>query len=58
MDKLSENSIDEIEPQKVYTSMAPMSTKKENHKRYYGEGLQLTNWILYSGVICHMTPEI
>ena len=24
----------------------------------FGYSLQWTNWILYSGVTCHMTPEV
>ena len=26
--------------------------------RDFGDSLQLTNWILYSGSTCHMTPQV
>ena len=38
--------------------MARMSDNDESNSRYFGESLQLTNWILYSGTTCHMTPQI
>ena len=38
--------------------MTHMSSNKENPKRYFGDSLQLYNWIIDSGVTCHMKPEI
>ena len=42
----------------MYTSMARMSNNEENPRINYGDILQLTNWILDSGVTCHMTPKV
>ena len=35
-----------------------MSSNAESHIRNYGEGSQLTNWILDSGATCHTTTDI
>ena len=35
-----------------------MSSNDERSSVKYGESSQLTNWILYSGATCHMTPEV
>ena len=44
--------------QKVYASMAGMSSNDEYSSGNYGDSSQLTNWILDSGATCHMTSEI
>ena len=38
--------------------MVSMSDNEESYSRYFGESLQLTNWILDSGEMCHMTPQV
>ena len=38
--------------------MACMSSDAEKPQIYFGDRLQLTNWILESSATCHMTPEI
>ena len=38
--------------------MAQMSIDDVRENKYYGDILQLTNWILDSGATCHMTPEV
>ena len=38
--------------------MAPMSGNDECTSRNFGDSSKLTNWILDSGSMCHMTPEI
>ena len=38
--------------------MERMYSNVEIHRRDYGDSLQLTNWILYSGETCHMTLYI
>ena len=43
---------------KIYASMAQMSSDDKRKSGKYGDSSQLTNWILYSGATCHMTPEI
>ena len=35
-----------------------MSTNAESPSRNYGDSSKLTNYILYSGATCHMTPDI
>ena len=35
-----------------------MSSNEEFSSENYGDSLQLTNWILYSGATCHMTLEV
>ena len=42
---------------KIYAYMAHMSSNDERSSEKYGDSSQLTNWILYSGATCHMTPE-
>ena len=37
--------------------MARMSSDDEHKSVKYGDSSQSTNWILYSGATCHMTPE-
>ena len=34
-----------------------MSSDDERKSGEYGDSSQSTNWILYSGATCHMTPE-
>ena len=38
--------------------MAQMSGNDKGPSRDFGDSLQLTNWILYSGAMCHMTPQV
>ena len=38
--------------------MARMSDNEESSSRDFGDGSQLTNWILDSGATCHITPQI
>ena len=38
--------------------MAQISGNDKISSRYFGDSLQLTNWILDSGATCHMTPEV
>ena len=35
-----------------------MSGNDENSSRDFGESYQLTNWVLDSGAICYMTPNV
>ena len=35
-----------------------MSRDDEHKSIKYGDSFQLTNWILDSGAMCHMTPEV
>ena len=58
IDKTPENSTDQSESQNIYASMAHMSSNAEIPRRDFGDSSQPTNWILYSGVTCHMQPEI
>ena len=44
--------------QKIYASMARMSSNEERSSEKHGDSLQLTNWILDSGATFHMTPEV
>ena len=30
----------------------------KSYTRYFGDSSQVTNWILYSGATCHMTPQV
>ena len=43
---------------KIYISMARMSVNYERKSEKYGDSSQLTNWILDSGAMCHMTTEV
>ena len=40
----------------IYTSMTRMSGNDESLGKYFGDSLQLTNWVLDSGATFHMTP--
>ena len=42
--------------QKIYASMARMSSNDECSNEKYGDSSKLTNWILDSRATCHMTP--
>ena len=44
--------------QKMYASMHSMYVNYECSGRKFGDRLQLTNCILDSGAMCHMTPEV
>ena len=44
--------------QNIYASMARISGNDECPSGNFGDSLQLTIWILDSGEICHMTPEV
>ena len=37
--------------------MTCMFDNDESHSRYFDDSSQLTNWILYLGETCHMTPQ-
>ena len=50
----SENKSD----QKIYASVARMSSNDERSSKEYGDSSQLNNCILDSGETCHMTPEL
>ena len=52
------NNSDDDNDLKVYIYMARMSSDNERKNKDYGNSLQLTNWILYSGATCYMTPEV
>ena len=38
--------------------MARMSDNDESPSRYFGDSFQLTNWILYSGALCHNIQQV
>ena len=38
--------------------MAHVSGNYESTSRDFGNTLKLTNWILYSGAKCHMSPHV
>ena len=38
--------------------MAGMSGNDKSSIRDFGDSSKLTDWILYSGVTCHLTPHI
>ena len=42
--------------QKIYASISCMSVDDECPSGNFGESSKLTNWILFSGATCHMTP--
>ena len=44
--------------QKIYSSMAKMSSNDERSSENYGDSLQLTIWVLDLVATCHMTPEV
>ena len=58
IDNTSGKSIDQSESQKIYASMAHISSNAESPRRDFGDRLELTNWILDSGATCHMRTEI
>ena len=41
----------------MYAYMGRMSSNDEIYSRYFGDSLQLTNWILDPGATCHMKPQ-
>ena len=43
---------------KIYASMAQMSSDEKFTSVKYGDSSQLTTWILDSGEMCHMMPEV
>ena len=43
---------------KIYASIARIFSNDKRLSEKYGDSSQLTNWILYSGATCHMTPEV
>ena len=44
--------------QDIYASMAHMYDNGKSPSRYFGDSSQLTNWILDSGAMCHMMPQV
>ena len=38
--------------------MARLSGNDDDPSGNFGDSLELTNWMLYSGSTCHMTPEV
>ena len=38
--------------------MENMSDNYESPSKDFGDSLQLNNWILDSGAMCHMTPQV
>ena len=56
--KALENSTKQNESQKIYASMACMSSNAESPRRYFGDSSQLTYCILDSGATCLITPDI
>ena len=44
--------------QKIYSYMARMSGNDKCPSGNFGDSSQLANWILDSGAMCHMTPEV
>ena len=44
--------------QKIYASMARMSSNDKRSIEKYGDSSQLINRILDLGTTCHMTPEV
>ena len=44
--------------QKIYAYMARRPDKDKCPSRYFGDSLQLNNWILDSGATCHMAPLV
>ena len=54
----AKDNSDDDDDLKVYASMAQLSNDDVRESKDYGNSSQLTNWILYSGATCHMTPEV
>ena len=46
IDNMSENSTNKSDSQKIYVSMALMSSNTETPRRDFGESSKLTNWVL------------
>ena len=44
--------------QKIYTSMARMSSNDKRSSKKYGDILELPYWILYLRATCRMAPEV
>ena len=42
----------------MYAYMAHMSDNDESPSRGFGDSSQMTNWILDSGSMCHMKPQV
>ena len=55
---MSENISNQRESQKIYASMARLSSNEEKPIRKYGDILQYNNCILYSSAACHTTLYI
>ena len=53
-----ENNTYQSKSQKIYASMAHMSSNVEILRRYFGDSSQLTNCSLDSGATCHMKQNI
>ena len=53
-----ENITDGIQSQRIYVSMAHMSSNAEITRINHEEISQLSNLVLNSDATCHMTPEI
>ena len=47
-----------ISDQKIYSYMAHMYGNDECLSKYFDDISQLTNWILDSVAMCHMTPKV
>ena len=47
-----------ISNQNIYAYIAHISGNDKCPSRHFGDSFQLTIWILDSGVMCHMTPEV
>ena len=54
--KTSYNSKYKSESQEINVCMEHISYNAETPRRYFGDSLQITNWILDSGATCHMIP--
>ena len=55
LDNVLDKSNYQNDSQKIYASMARMYSNVEIPRRYFEDSSQLTNWILDSGLTCHMT---
>ena len=58
IDNTSDNGADQSKSHNIYVSMARMSPNAESLRRYFRDILQLSNWILDSGVTCNVIPYI
>ena len=52
------NNVENNDDRKIYSSMARMFSNDKRNSEKYGDSSQLTNWILYLGATCHMTPKV